>query len=435
MNYFLAIDIGASSGRHIVGDNEGNLTEVYRFKTGFREVGGHLVNDVETLWQNILEGIKRAFAQFPRIESLAIDTWGVDYVLLDGEEEILPVYAYRDHRTEAVIEEVHRKISFQDLYHKTGIQFQPFNTIYQLYTDLKEGRLEKATDFLMLPEYLSYKLTGVKLHEYTDATTTGFVNAATKEYDGEILSALGLPARLFGKLYQPGTKAGMLKPEIAQSVGGNCNVLLCASHDTASAVEGIPFEEDAPYISSGTWSLLGVKAKSAITDENSRKANYSNEGGVGYTRYQKNIMGMWVVNRLRDELCPEKPFSEIAEEASRSTFHGCVDVNDALFLAPKSMKQAFEIALKTDGLKEEDYFNCAYISLAHSYKRAIEELESNLKTTYRKLYIVGGGAKNSYLNDLTERITKKKVVALAIEATAIGNLNIQRKAFEESKRG
>lgn len=434
MKYFLAIDIGASSGRHIVGRKEDGVLkteEVYRFPNGAVERDGHLIWDTEGLFASVKAGIAAAFRKYPEITCLAVDTWGVDYVLLDGDKEILPCYAYRDDRTEAVIPEVHEKIPFEELYRRTGTQFQPFTTIYQFYDDLKKGRLERASDYLMLPEYLSYRLTGVKAHEYTDATTTGLLNAAG-EFDGEIIGKLGFPKRLFGALSRPGTVLGRLKEEIAREVGGNLDVMLCASHDTASAVEGIPMEGNSPYISSGTWSLLGVKVPRMISDENSRRANYSNEGGVGYIRYQKNIMGMWLVNMLRKELCPEKSFPQIAEEARASGFNGSVDANDPRFLAPESMKKAFDSWFEEGKgpQTESDYFRCAYVSLAESYAQAIGELESNLSVRYESLYIVGGGAKNQFLNELTEQKTGKKVVALPIEATALGNLKIQSEANE-----
>ena len=429
MKYYLAIDIGASSGRHIVGwreNGEPKTEEVYRFPNGVKEVEGHLVWDIVALFERVKRGIAAAFRKYPKIESLAIDTWAVDYVLMDGDKEILPCYAYRDSRTEKTVPLVHEKMPFDELYDKTGIQFQPFNTVYQLYADLLNGRLQKATDFLMLPEYLSYKLTGVKAHEYTNATTTGLLNG-NGEYDSEIIARLGLPKELFGEISLPKTVLGKLKADVATEVGGNCEVVLCASHDTASAVEGIPIEGDEPYISSGTWSLLGVKVPKIITDEKSRRANYSNEGGVGYIRYQKNIMGQWVINRLRDNLCPDKPFSQIAEEARMSSFQRTVDINDPRFLAPKSMKEALDSCFE-EGQKPQlvqDYFNCAFLSLAESFRSAVWELEENLHKKFRKLYIVGGGAKNGYLNELTEKACGLKVIALPIEATAIGNLKIQ----------
>ncbi len=427
MQYYLAIDIGASSGRHIIGWQENGVLmtdEVYRFPNGVHTENGHLVWDMKALLASIKEGIRAAFAKYPAIESLSIDTWGVDYVLLKGDQEIWPCYAYRDSRTEVVIPQVHEKMPFSELYRHTGCQFQPFNSVYQLYDDKLQGRLEDVTDFLMVPEYLLYKLTGVKAKEYTNATTMGMISAETGEFDTAIIGALGLPAHLFPRLSQPGTKLGMLSGEIAEEVGGNCMAILCATHDTGSAVEGIPMEGNQPYISSGTWSLLGVKTPKPITDAGSEKANYSNEGGVGYNRYQKNIMGMWLVNELRRDLCPDMPFGDIVKAAEASTCDSLVDANAQTFLAPESMKAAFDGAvtgLETVG----DYFRCAYRSLAISYRDAIRELEENTGKTYESLYIVGGGAKNQFLNALTEESTGKKVIALPIEATALGNLKIQ----------
>lgn len=418
MRYYLAIDIGASSGRHIVGWKENGVVhtrEVYRFPNGVKEENGHLVWDVKSLVLEVKAGIVAAMAAFDNIVSLSIDTWGVDYVLLKGDEEIYPAYAYRDSRTEAVIPQVHEKMAFSELYRYTGCQFQPFNTIYQLYNEKLNGRLEGVTDMLMMPEYLLYKLCGVKAREYTNATTMGMVNAQTGEFDMEIVDALGYPRQLFPKLSQPGTVIG-------EYMGVKC--VLCATHDTGSAVEGIPMEGNHPYISSGTWSLLGVKTPKPITDAGSEAANYSNEGGVGYNRYQKNIMGMWLVNELQRELCPNMKFPEIVKLAEESTCETTVDANAPEFLAPKSMKAAFDQA--TGGLNTiGDYFRCAYRSLALSYKQAIEELETNTGTKYEKLYIVGGGAKNGFLNRLTEETTGKQVIALPIEATALGNLRIQ----------
>ena len=430
MKYFLAIDIGASSGRHIVGweeDGEIKTKEVYRFPNGVKEESGHLVWDIDGLFASVREGIKVAFGQYSEIASIAIDTWGCDYVLIGEDGERRPVYAYRDDRTSDIMDEVHGHMSFEKLYSRTGIQFQPFNTIYQLYSDKAEGRLDKITDFLMIPEYLAYKLTGKKVKEYTNATTTGLVNVNTGEFDGEILKALGFSENLFPALHKPGEEVGELLPEIAAYVGGNTEVVLCATHDTGSAVEGIPMDGEELYISSGTWSLLGVKTKSAITDEGSRKANYSNEGGVGYIRYQKNIMGMWVVNNLKKELCPDMPFDEIIRGARESAYCETADINAPQFLSPERMTEAFDVSVKSVPKVWADYFKCAFLSLAESYKTAIAELEANTGKSYKKLYIVGGGAKNNYLNELTAKATGKQVIALPIEATAIGNLKIQIK--------
>jgi len=418
MRYCLAIDIGASSERHIVGwmeDGELKTEEVFRFPNGAKEQDGHLVWDMEEMLGYVREGIRKARERY-EISSLSIDTWGVDYVLMKGDEEVRPLYAYRDHRMDEVVPKVLDKIHFEELYSIAGCQFQPFNSIYQLYADKLAGRLEGVTDFLMIPEYLMYKLTGVKRKEFTNATTTGMIDHETLEYSEEIISRLGLPKELFPKLDHPGDIVGTYE---------GIDVVLCATHDTGSAVEGIPMEKGEMYLSSGTWSLLGVRTDKPITDAGSMKANYSNEGGVGYNRYQKNIMGMWLPNELRKELCPDKPFGDIVEEAMASSYDETLDANDASLLSPESMKEAFDALLASKPSTVGDYFRCAYRSLAIGYRKAIEELERNTGKTYKKLYVVGGGAKNAFLNRLTEQETGKQVVALPIEATALGNLKVQ----------
>ena len=416
--YALAIDIGASSGRHIVGwkeDNEIKTEEVYRFHNGVKEENGHLIWDIDHLLREVKEGIRIAKQKYP-VETLSIDTWGVDYALLNDDKEIYPVYAYRDSRTERVMDKVHSIIPFEELYEHTGCQFQPFNTVYQLYDDLKQGRLNDVTDFLMIPEYLMYKLTGVKKKEFTNATTTGMINHDSLGFDEEIIERLNLPKKLFKDLYQPGELLGYYE---------GIKVILCATHDTGSAVEGIPMEGNELYISSGTWSLLGVKTDRPISDLNSMEANYSNEGGVGYNRYQKNIMGMWIVNELQRQLCPDENIGDIVNKAEQSSYDEVLDANDPSLLSPGNMKDAFDKLLSVKPQNKYDYFCCAYRSLALSYKQAIEELEHNTGKTYSRLYIVGGGAKNRFLNRLTEEATGKEVIALPIEATALGNLKIQ----------
>ena len=434
MKYYLAIDIGASSGRHIVGwEERGEIMtdEVYRFPNGMDTVDGHLVWDTDRLFCEVKNGIRAAFAKYSEIESLSIDTWGVDYVLLRGEEEVKPTFAYRDGRTEEPIRIVHSIIPEPELFAITGTQFQTFNTVYQLYSDKLMGRLEGVTDFLMIPEYLMYKLTGVKKKEFTEASTASLVNVKTRELDADIFRRLGLPEALLAPLHDPGEVLSRLKPEIKAEVGGDLSVVLCATHDTASAVEAIDMATDAPYISSGTWSLLGVKLDEALTDEGSRLSGYSNEGGVGYFRYLKNITGMWIIQCLRSELCPETSYGDIAEMAEKSDYTEIFDVNDPAFMAPDSMRSAIADYLTAKGKSaprlDADYFNSAYHSLAYCYNLAIEDLERNTGKKYSEIYIVGGGAKNTYLNSLTERYTSRRVVALPIEATAIGNLKVQMK--------
>lgn len=418
MKYFLAIDIGASSGRHIIGwrvDEKIYTEEVYRFDNGVIKKDNHLIWDVKYLLDEVKKGIAIAKKSYD-IASFSIDTWGVDYVLMKEDQEVFPVYAYRDNRTERVIDEVHTLIPFEKLYQNTGCQFQPFNSIYQLYDDKKQGRLQGVTDFLMIPEYLMYKLTGVKKKEFTNATTTGMINHENLKFDQEIIEKLNLPFHLFKELSQPKKVIGYYD---------GIKAVLCATHDTASAVDAIPIKGNQPYLSSGTWSLLGVKTDKPITNVESMQANFSNEGGVGYNRYQKNIMGLWIINQLHKELCPNENIEEIVQKASASSFEETIDANDSSLLAPKSMKKAFDILLKTKPENIYDYFKCGYKSLATAYKKAIEELEKNTGNTYTELYIVGGGAKNKFLNSLTEKETGKKVIALPIEATAIGNIKVQ----------
>lgn len=435
--YYLAVDIGASSGRHIVGWMEdGRLCteEVYRFPNGVQRQDGHLVWDIEGIFAHVKEGLKAAFARYPRIESVSIDTWAVDYVLLDAQDQpVYPVYAYRDGRTQDAVGAVHGIVPFAQLYARTGIQFQPFNTIYQLYADKLAGRLDGAEDFLMVPEYLLWRLCGVKAREYTNATSTGLVNARTGQYDPAILQALGLPQRLFPSLTGPGAVMGELLPDVAAEAGGQCRVVLCATHDTASAVEGIPMAEgEGLFLSSGTWSLLGAKLPQPLTSEESCRANFTNEGGVGYIRYLKNIMGLWIVQCIQKQLGIS--FGEMVDLARTSGCDRVFDVNDPRFTAPADMKAEIAAALSETGpapAGDADLIRSVYRSLAESYGKAVREMEAVTGRSWDILYIAGGGAKNALLNDLTARATGKRVIALPIEATAIGNLKVQMKIEEE----
>ncbi|MBP5177065.1 MAG: rhamnulokinase [Clostridia bacterium] len=424
--YYLAIDIGASSGRHIVGYKQGGeivLKEVYRFYNGMVDNGDDLIWNVSALFDEIVKGIALCIQKFGRINSLAIDTWGVDYALIDGDKLISPVNAYRSGRTKNAIKKVHEIISKRRLYEITGEQFQNFNTIYQLYADKAEGRLEKATDFLMMPEYFNYLLTGKKVKEYTNATTGALVNVKTKEFDDEIIGALGLNKKLFPKLHFAGEEVGDLLPEIQAKVGGNIKVKLCASHDTASAFEAVDTEENSVIISSGTWSLVGVNIKNADISVRSFESNFANEGGVGYFRYLKNIMGMWIVNRCCQELGLD--IVTAVEKARKSTYRRTFDVNDESLNAPESMLKAIKTLLNESDLDVGDLFSSIFNSLAISYRKTIKEIEENLDISVPFVYIVGGGAKNRYLNELTEEYCKIPVVAMAIEATAFGNIKTQ----------
>ncbi|MBR4377551.1 MAG: rhamnulokinase [Bacilli bacterium] len=435
MKYYLAIDLGATSGRHVVGyleKGEIKLEEIHRFKTEMDDSNDGLVWDIPRIFKEIKIGIKKAFDQYESIESISIDTWGVDYVLLNRDKEIPPYYAYRNERCQKSAEKVHNLVKFEDIYGKTGIQFAAFNTIYQLYDDKEKGRLENATDYLMLPCYFVYKLTGVKTHEYTIESTGSLLDPRTRHYAFDLLERLNLDKKFFTRLIMPGHVAGELLPEIQKEVCGNAKVVLCASHDTASAFEAVDVDKESLILSSGTWSLLGIKLKDPIISKTSFEANYTNEGGVGYIRFLKNIMGMYLTNRVIEET--GYTFDEIAEGLKKTNYSETFDVNDPSLNAPKEMKQAILNLLQKNPPKNDfDVFASIYHSMALCYKKSIEELQKITGKRYKKLYIVGGGAKNKYLNELVEKYTKLKVVAMPIEATSLGNIKVQMKASGELK--
>ena len=425
MTYYLAIDIGASSGRHILSHIENErlvLEEIYRFDNNLTQSKDGLVWDIENLFSNVLNGIKKCkeIGKIPK--NIAIDTWGVDYVLLDeNKKEIEPCFCYRDSRTKAVVDEVESLVSPARLYTKTGIQKQNFNTIYQLYADKKCGRLEKAKYFLMMPEYLSFKLTGVCKNEYTNATTTGLVNANAKTWDSEIISVLGLPKELFGTLNTPSSFVGDLSADIQKAVGFNSTVLFAPSHDTASAVCACPMADNDLYISSGTWSLIGTEITEPILNDNARKLNFTNEGGIDYRfRFLKNYMGMWLFQNIRRNLNKSMTYDEMMELAKNCGEHKYFDVNDSTLVAPRNMIDAIDRLIGSDDLGL--ILNSAYHSLAKSYNEAVTEIEAVTGKRFNAIHIVGGGCQDKYLNALTRDYTGKSVTAGPIEATATGNI-------------
>jgi len=425
MTCYLAIDIGASSGRHILGSVENGkivLTEIYRFENGIKDENGTLVWDIQHLVNEVIRGVARC-KEIGKIPStVAIDTWGVDYVLLDkNKKEILPVVSYRDSRTDKVQDEVAQIISQQELYAKTGIQKQNFNTIYQLYCDRKSGKLDNAEYFLMIPDYLSFKLTDVIKNEYTNATTTGMVNAETKLWDKDIIERLDLPKHLFNELNTPCSLIGNFTKEIQDYVGFDSTVIFAPSHDTASAVAACPIDDNSVYISSGTWSLIGVESLKPIVNTESQKANFSNEGGIDYRfRFLKNYMGMWLFQNIRKNLDKKYTYDEMMHLAQSSTCVKYFDVNDESLVAPDNMLTAVNNLI--GDLPLADTLSCVYHSLARSYKNAVDEIEKSADKTIDNIFIVGGGSKDSYLNKLTAQYTGKRVVTGLSEATATGNL-------------
>ena len=434
----LAIDIGASSGRHIAAwreDGELKMKEVYRFSNLPDERDGHLVWDLDRLCREVVGGLKASKEQGIVPDSVGIDTWAVDYVLLDSRDQpILPLYCYRDSRGAEGAELAHKAVSFDRLYQRTGIQFQPFNTIYQLCWDKAHGRLDHAADFLMLPEYLSFYLSGVKAHEYTNASSTGLLDARGRTWDTEIVSALGLPEGLFAVPPRtPPVKLGRLKADIGSQVGFDCDVILPATHDTASAIAALP-QKGTAYISSGTWSLLGAELAQPVTTPAAMKANFTNEGGVGTIRFLKNIMGLWLVQCLRRELDDRYSFAQLAEMAqNEADFDYRLDVNSARYLAPKSVRAEIDGECAQKGWPVPQtpgqYAHAIYQSLAHAYAAALDELEAITGEKFDVLCIVGGGANNTYLNQLTEQAIGRSVLTGSPEATALGNILLQEAAY------
>lgn len=437
MNYYLAVDIGASSGRHILSHLENGkiiLEEIYRFENGIKEVDGFKTWDASELFQHILTGMKKCKEIGKIPVSMGIDTWAVDFVLLDKEDNpIGPVVAYRDGRTKDMDKEVYKLISEEDLYHRTGIQKQLFNTIYQLMAiKVKQPKmLDEAEHMLMIPDYFHYKLTGQKIQEYTNATTTQLVNPQTKNWDYELIDLLGYPRKIFKKIVMPGYKLGKITEDIEKAVGFSTTVCVPATHDTASAVMAVPTTEgETIYISSGTWSLMGTELKEAITDSNSKERNFTNEGGYEHRfRYLKNIMGMWMINSMKKEIANGMSFSEICRQASLSDIKSIVPVNDDRFLAPSSMTDEVKAACRESGQEVPETVGqiaaVIYNSLAKCYADTASELEEITGKKYDSIHIVGGGSKADYLNELTAKASKRKIYTGPIEATAIGNIVAQ----------
>ena len=441
--YYLAVDIGASSGRHILGHLEDGrivLEEVYRFENGMEKKDGHLCWNLPRLFHEIKEGLKacRAAGKIPK--SMGIDTWAVDYVLLDGEDRILGnTYGYRDGRTKGMDKEVYKIIPEDALYARTGIQKQMFNTIYQLMAvkTQEPENMEKAEWLLMLPDYFHFLLTGNKLSEYTNATSTQLVSPETKQWDYELIERLGYKPSVFRPLHMPGTVVGPFSKEVEEEVGFTCEVVMPATHDTASAVISVPaLTDDCLYISSGTWSLMGIENDKAICSPESRKRNFTNEGGYEYRfRYLKNIMGLWMIQSVKKESAPVLGFGEICALASKEAITSYVDVNDARFLAPENMTEEVKKACEESGQQIPQTIGelaaVIYHSLAECYAKTVEEIEALTGITYPKIQIVGGGANAQYLNELTAKYTGKDVCAGPTEATAVGNLAAQMIAAGE----
>lgn len=460
--YHLAIDIGASSGRHILGKLENgklSLEEVFRFENSQIRKNNHDCWDHTALARNVLHGLIRCKELGKIPATIGIDTWGVDFILLNPDS--LPcsdMVAYRDSRTAGMDAAVEALIPPAELYSRTGVQKQPFNTIYQLAALKREdpAALETASRFLMVPDYLNFVLTGIAANEYTNATTTNLIDARSCDWDWPLLDRLGIPRRIFSTPLMPGAVIGNLNSAVASVVGFNAKVIAPATHDTGSAFLAVPARDDsAVFISSGTWSLLGVENPVPVTTPESQAANFTNEGGAWRRfRFLKNIMGLWMIQSVRRELngvdyiagksaarswtldgfTPGAKYSFADLEAAAvaaSSFEGVVDVNDSRFLAPSSMISEVIAASSVPPRTVGELVQCIYRSLALGYRRAIAELSSITGKTYTSINIVGGGSQDAYLNRLTAETAGLPVHAGPVEATAIGNLIVQMIATGE----
>ena len=453
--HYAAVDIGASSGRVLAGwveDGKMTYTEVYRFDNDQRRVNGHDCWDVEALFEHVLDGLRAVKSETGVAPAtIGIDTWGVDFVLLDDKNEVVgDTVAYRDARTEGIYEIADQIMDPAGVYAKTGIQRQPFNTLYQLLALKNEHpeQLEAARTFLMIPDYLNWRLTGIKANEYTNASTTGMLDARTCTWDSDILEAFGIPQDIFMTPVMPGVVLGELSADVSERVGYSAAVVLPATHDTGSAFLAVPARDDnAVYISSGTWSLLGVENLEPITNDIAREQNFTNEGGYQKRyRFLKNIMGLWMNQSVRREvngvdyvegktahkaLMDHKVgFDELRTLCREAEpFEAYVDVDDDRFLAPDSMIEEIKTACKEDGQPVPEtigqIMRTNYCSLSHSYKEAIDGLAELSGHGYTSINIVGGGCQDYYLNQMTADTCGLPVFAGPIEGTCIGNFIVQ----------
>lgn len=437
--YYLAVDIGASSGRHILAHMEDGkmvLEEIHRFPNSMKERNGKKIWDVEQLFEEILTGMKKCKKLGKIPQSVGIDTWAVDFVLLDKDGNRLgDAVGYRDKRTEGMDDKVYEILSEKELYARTGIQKQIFNTVYQLMAvkNENENLLTQADRLLMIPDYFHYLLTGKAVTEYTNATTTQLVNPVTKDWDKDLIRTLGYPVNLFTQIVKPGTDIGPVKEVIAEKIGYNCHVVLPATHDTGSAVMAVPIVTDVSeslYISSGTWSLMGTEQMFANCGEESRIHNLTSEGGYDYRfRYLKNIMGLWMIQSVKKEIAQEMSFDQICKQAANCQIVSVVDCNDERFLAPENMTKEVQDACRESGQQVPETIAevaaVIYNSLAKCYARVKKEMEEITGVHYNAIHIVGGGANADYLNRLVAKETGVPVYAGPSEATAIGNLSAQ----------
>ena len=438
MYNYLAIDIGAGSGRVIHGTFDGSvlhLNETFRFTNNMLSDKGHYRWDVEGLFAEILKGLKESAKQMSVTPaSIAIDTWGCDYVLLDEDDNIAcPVSAYRDSRTDGLMDIFFNLISKNEIYAKTGIQFMQFNTLYQLWAAQKNGDFDKAKSFLMIPDYLNFCLTGLKANEYSNATTTQVLNSKSNDWDCDLLDILKIDKSIFKKPLLPGTILGPLLDSIQSKTGlSDIPVIMPATHDTGSAVAAVPATgKDWAYISSGTWSLMGIETDEAVCTDLALEYNFTNEGGVAGTfRLLKNIMGLWIVRGLKSSFEKDYSYNDLENMAREAEpFATFIDANDSSFLNPECMKAAIDEYCAATGQKAPQsdgaYIRCAIEGLGFLYKETLEQLRDVQDHPINKIHIIGGGCQDKLLCQITADATGLPVFAGPCEGTAIGNILVQ----------
>lgn len=439
---YIAVDFGAGSGRVMAGclvQDTLTMEEIFRFSNRQLRLGNHIYWDFLSLFDNMKKGLKIASQREYNIKGIGIDTWGVDFGLIDANGDLIgnPV-CYRDSRTTGMPEKVLELLDMKQHYNEIGIQVLPINTLYQLYSMKQCGsqQLQIADKLLFMPDLFSYYLTGVANNEYSISTTSELIDARSRQWSENTIDRLGLPAQLFGDIVLPGTVRGKLKENIAKELGlDTIDVIAVGSHDTASAVAATPFAEGKikAFLSSGTWSLLGVELDEPILTEEARLAGFTNEGGVGGTiRFLQNITGLWIMQRLMEEWKSkgeELTYKEILSEASQSSIRTIIAVDDPMFTNPENM----ELAIKGYCIKHNlqvpltngELIRCVLQSLAFRYKQAVEKMNKLLPQPIEQLHIIGGGSQNTLLNQLTANYLGIPVYAGPIEATAMGNILVQ----------
>lgn len=446
--FFFAVDLGATSGRTIVGGLDNDkivLEELTRFDNNLVEVNGHFYWDIYALYFEIIKGLKKAKQQNINITSIGIDTWGVDFVCVAEDGSVSQPVAYRDpHTFDAMDDYLENVMSKEKVYDITGIQFLNFNSIFQLYAMKRAGNsaLKNAQKILFIPDALSYMLTGNMVCEYTIASTAQLLNPRTAQLDPRLLASLGLTQSMFGQMVNPGDMIGTLTAAVQKETGlGAIPVLAVAGHDTGSAVAAVPAtNENFAYLSSGTWSLMGIETKHAIINAISYERNFTNEGGIeGTTRFLKNICGMWLYERCRKEWTDApKSHPELQAEAMKQpAFQSIINPDDAMFANPSSMVEAIQTYCRQTGQHVPEGYaeicRCIFDSLALRYRQVFQYLTEMADFPINVLHIIGGGSLNNYLNQFTANATGVRVLAGPQEGTALGNIMVQAKATGDVK--